>query len=230
MVDSVHDVRQRSKAFMRSIAPFMTETKRHLWFERLEDHLIAFEKLDSSRDGSIHKHEFTNMLARLTADGGNMEGLKCPCLHCEAWSSENTGILAVEVDWKRFELRFDQNDRDGSGVIDFEEFVSLAEDRELNPSELHDIEALLDAKEKSKGHHHHSSDIDACQCFECQYRKLIGSPPQKTEESIEDLRTKKLSELHQKASRTDTVDNVQLMAALDEQDPKSAIIALLLDN
>jgi hypothetical protein len=141
------------------------------------------------------------MLARLTADGGNMNEYKCPCRHCAGWATDKTGLLTAEVDWERFESVFDQNDADGSGSLDFLEFVALAEDRALSSAEEHDVKGLLAAKEKSKRKKSKSADdVLSCECFDCQYRRLIGTPPLKANESAADLRARKVSELYAKAA------------------------------
>jgi hypothetical protein len=79
-----------------------------------------------------------------------------------------------------------------------------AEDRALSPAEEHDVKGLLDAKKKSKRKHHKQSksadDVLSCQCFDCQYRRLIGTPPLKANESAADLRARKVSELYAKAA------------------------------
>ena len=47
--------------------------------------MIAFHKMDMSGDGQVDKRELANMLARLTADGGDLS-VQCICRKCAPWS------------------------------------------------------------------------------------------------------------------------------------------------
>ena len=67
----------------------------------LENNGLVFHRTcDASGDGELELEELENMLARITADGGNAHGVKCGCKVCVDWAAHNA--VTTMVDWDTF--------------------------------------------------------------------------------------------------------------------------------
>jgi len=129
----------------------------------LENNGLVFHRTcDASGDGELELEELENMLARITADGGNAHGVKCGCKVCVDWAAHNA--VTTKVDWDTFKDKAAALDEDRSGSLNFCEFVCLAEGRKLNESELQDVAALEKVLLESEGVMHDPSALADCRC------------------------------------------------------------------
>ena len=106
---------------MASFSKFLHAPTRMIWIDTLEQYFLTFEKLDSSGDGVLERHELVNMIGRMTADGGP-QATRCRCPSCAPWSEtlvdvgEDKDLQRVEHDFTHARAYLTKNSDDKHGT------------------------------------------------------------------------------------------------------------------